>query len=146
MISLCPPLLKTWWRRQLHFLLRQNQDFADPVPKRNKLWAPTKRIVIPARPDTSVCCLPELCPLPNTFSRTTIDAIEQGQLLATAKTRMLRETATFYFGVYWHARLAAALWTTLPSPRHCARSIPSWRIKCKQMKNTYWVSCCSVKY
>ena len=83
--------------------LKRKQDFPDPVPKRKRALSPDKENhdpdKTPTRPDTSVCRLPEPCPLPNTFSRKTMDAIERGELLGTAKTRMLREAATFYFGV-----------------------------------------------
>ena len=89
--------------------LKRKQDFPDPVPKRKPTLNPDKENrdpdKTPTRPDTSVRRLPELCPLPNTFSRKTIDAIERGDLLGTAKTRMLREAATFYFGgLFWPLR------------------------------------------
>ena len=43
--------------------------------------------------------LPDPCPLPNSFSRITHQAIEQGQLSGNMKTRLLREAVMFYFGI-----------------------------------------------
>ena len=63
------------------------------------------------------------------FHKKTIDAIEQGNLLGTAKTRLLREATTYYyFGV---CSGGASDYITIPK-------MPTNR--------EYWVSyCCSVK-
>ena len=83
--------------------LKRKYDYPDPVPKRKPPMNPDKENCdpdkMPTRPDTSVCRLPKLCPLPITISQKTIEAIEQGDLVGTAKTRLLREAATVYFGV-----------------------------------------------
>lgn len=121
--------------------LKRKQDFPDPVPKRKPTLNPDKENrdpdKTPTRPDTSVRRLPEPCPLPNTFSRKTIDAIERGDLLGTAKTRMLREAATFYFGVC-SGRCASDYITVAKT---LCREYPQLRDK-MPTNGEYWVSCC----
>ena len=83
--------------------LKHKYDYSDPIPKRKPPMNPDKKKCdpdkTPTRPDTSVCRLPEPYTLPNTYSEKTIEVIEQGDSVGTAKTRLLREAATFYFGV-----------------------------------------------
>lgn len=125
--------------------LKRKQDFPDPVPKRKLTLSPDKENrdpdKTPTRPDTSVCRLPEPCPLPNTFSRKTMDAIERGELLGTAKTRMSREAAAFYFGVC-SGRCSSDYITIAKT---LCKEYP--QLKDKMPTNgEYWVSyCCSME-
>ena len=121
--------------------LKRKQDFPDPVPKRKPTLSPDKENhdpdKTPTRPDTSVSCrLPEPCLLPNTFSRKTTDAIERGDLLGTAKTRMLREAATFYFGVC-SGRCSSDYITIAKT---LCKEYPQLRDK-MPTNGEYWVSC-----
>ena len=64
------------------------------------------------------------------------DAIEREDLLGTAKTRMLREAATFYFGAC-SGRCASDYITIAKT---LCREYPQLRDK-MPMNGEYWVSC-----
>ncbi len=120
--------------------LKRKQDFPDPAPKRKQTLSPDKENrdpdKTPTRSNTSVRRLPEPCPLPSSFSQKTIDAIERGDLLGTAKTRMLREAATFYFGICSGRYFSD--YTTIA--KTLCKEYPQLRDK-MPTNDGYWVSC-----
>ena len=125
---------------------KRKSDFHNPVPKRtppmNCEKGKSTSDVTPTTPNTSTCRLPEPCPLPSTYSRKTTEAIEQGNLLGTAKTRLLREAATFYFGIC-SGRCCSSDYVTIA--KTLCREYP--QLKDKMAPNgEYWViNCCSVE-
>ena len=82
---------------------RKGEDF-EPESKRKRAAYSDEDNCEPSKPVIPVVpaetrCLPDPCPLPNSFSRITRQAIEQGKLTGNAKTRLLQEAAMFYFGI-----------------------------------------------
>ena len=125
--------------------LRQKYDCPDPVPKEKPPVNPDKEECdpddMPTKPGTSVRYLPEPCPVPTTFSRKTMEAIEKGALVGNAKIRLLREAGMFYFGVC-SGRCSSDYITIAKT---LCREYPQLRDKMAR-NGEYWVSnCCSVE-
>ena len=94
----------------LDYIETQNQQISTPIPSKQldeasgepepsrKALENSKPILIKPEIDQQ-CTLPDPRPLPTTFSKKTLQAIEKGNLSGNAKTRLLREAALFYYGL-----------------------------------------------
>ena len=132
---------------------KQKAEPSEPEPKRRHVtnqdeddYEPSKQ-VIPAVPTETRCLpdpcvptetrrLPDPCPLPNSFSRVTRQAIEQGQLTGNMKTRLLRESAMFYFGICSGG--SSSKYITIA--KTLCKEYPELKDKKPVIEGEYWVS------
>ena len=83
---------------------KRKGEHSEPEPKQKcvanqdkDIREPSKQVVQVVPAETR--WFPDPCPIPNSFSQITRQAIEQGQLTGNMKTRLLREAAMFYFDI-----------------------------------------------
>ena len=126
---------------------KRKGEHSEPEPKRKPVAHQDKENrelniqVIPVVP-TATRRLLDPCPVPNSFSRVTLQAIEKKQLKGNLKTRLLREAAMFYFGIC-SGGLSSEYITIAKT---LCKEYPELKDKKPVIEGEYWASYCQSNY